>query len=105
MKIVLLVFALGISLFLSCRNEDDALLCDEKATLRDFITGFDGLLNLLLVLYNDNEWQVLEIGELEFEPAFEFSDGLRVRVTYEEFSGASICIEIHGPMVNMTFEV
>ena len=93
MKIILLVFAL--SLFLSCRNEDDALLCDEKATLRDF-TGFDGCA-YVLVLYNDNE--VLEIGELEFEPDFEFSDGLRVRVTYEEFSGASICMI--GPMVRL----
>ena len=36
--------------------------------------------------------KVLEIGELEFEPDFEFSDGLRVSVTYaEEFSSARIC--------------
>ena len=94
MKIVLLVFAL--SLFLSCRNEDDALLCDEKATLRDF-TGLDGCA-YVLVLDNDNE-EILEIGELEFEPDFEFSDGLRVSVTYEEFGGASICMI--GPMVRL----
>ena len=92
MKIVLLVVSL--SLFLSCRNEDDALLCDEKATLRDF-TGFDGCAYVLVL---DNE-EVLEIGELEFEPDFEFSDGLRVSVTYEEFSSASICMI--GPMVRV----
>ena len=92
MKIILVVFAL--SLFLSCRNEDDALLCDEKATLRDF-TGFDGCAYVLVL---DNE-EVLEIGELKFEPDFEFSDGLRVSVTYEEFSSASICMI--GPMVRL----
>ena len=92
MKIVLLVFAL--SLFLSCRNEDDALLCDEKATLREF-TGFDGCAYVLVL---DDE-EVLEIGELEFEPDFEFSDGLRVSVTYEEFSSASICMI--GPIVRL----
>ena len=92
MKIVLLVFAL--SLFLSCRNEDDALLCDEKATLREF-TGFDGCAYVLVL---DNE-EILEIGELELEPDFEFSDGLRVSVTYEEFSSASICMI--GPMVRV----
>ena len=92
MKIVLLVFAL--SLFLSCRNEEDPLLCNEKATLRDF-TGFDGCAYVLVL---DNE-EVLEIGELEFEPDFEFSDGLRVSVTYEEFGGASICMI--GPMVRL----
>ena len=58
-----------LSLFLSCRNEDDALLCDEKATLRDF-TGLDGCA-YVLVLDNDNE-EVLEIGELEFEPDFTY---------------------------------
>ena len=92
MKIVLLVVSL--SLFLSCRNEDDALLCDEKATLREF-TGFDGCAYVLVL---DNE-EVLEIGELVFEPDFEFSDGLRVSVTYEEFSSASICMI--GPMVRV----
>ena len=92
MKIILVVFAL--SLFLSCRNEDDALLCDEKATLRDF-TGFDGCAYVLVL---DNE-EVLEIGELKFEPDFEFSDGLRVSVTYEEFSSASICMI--GSMVRL----
>ena len=92
MKIVLLIFAL--SLFLSCRNEDDTLLCNEKATLRDF-TGVDGCTYVLIL---DNE-EVLEIGELEFEPDFEFSDGLRVSVTYEEFGGASICMI--GPMVRL----
>ena len=92
MKIVSLVFAL--SLFLSCKNEDYALLCDEIATLRDF-TGFDGCAYVLIL---DNE-EVLEIGELEFEPDFEFSDGLRVSVTYEEFSSASICMI--GPMVRL----
>ena len=50
----------------------------------------------MLVL--DDE-EVLEIGELEFEPDFEFSDGLRVSVTYEEFSSASICMI--GPMVRL----
>ena len=50
----------------------------------------------MLVL--DDE-EVLEIGELEFEPDFEFSDGLRVSVTYEEFGGASICMI--GPMVKL----
>ena len=92
MKIVLLVFAL--LLFLSCRNEDDSLLCDEKATLRDF-TGFDGCTYVLVL---DNE-EVLEIGELEFEPDFEFSDGLRVSVTYEKFNSASVCMI--GPMVRL----
>tara|TARA_Y100000817_G_C16710434_1_gene478989 strand:+ start:312 stop:608 length:297 start_codon:yes stop_codon:yes gene_type:complete len=92
MKIVLLVFAL--SLFLSCRNEDDALLCNEKATLRDF-TGVDGCTYVLIL---DNG-EVLEIGELVFEPDFEFSDGLRVSVTYEEFSSVSICMI--GPMVRL----
>ena len=92
MKIVLLVVSL--SLFLSCRNEDDALLCDEKATLREF-TGFDGCAYVLVL---DDE-EVLEIGELVFEPDFEFSDGLRVSVTYEEFSSVSICMI--GPMVRL----
>ena len=92
MKIVLLVVSL--SLFLSCRNEDDALLCNEKATLREF-TGFDGCAYVLVL---DDE-EVLEIGELVFEPDFEFSDGLRVSVTYEEFSSASICMI--GPMVRV----
>ena len=92
MKIVLLVVSL--SLFLSCRNEDDALLCDEKATLREF-TGVDGCAYVLVL---DDE-EVLEIGELVFEPDFEFSDGLRVSVTYEEFSSASICMI--GPMVRV----
>ena len=85
MKITLLVFAL--SLFLSCRNEDDTLRCNENATLRDF-TGFDGCTYVLIL---DNE-EVLEIGELEFEPDFQFRDGLRVSVTYEELSSASICM-------------
>ena len=57
MKIALLVFAL--LLVLSCRNEDDTLLCDEKATLRDF-TGLDGCTYVLIL---DDE-EVLEIGEL-----------------------------------------
>ena len=92
MKITLLVFAL--SLFLSCRNEDDTLRCNENATLRDF-TGFDGCAYVLIL---DDE-EVLEIVELEFEPDFELSDGLRVSVTYEEFSSASICMI--GPMVRV----
>ena len=91
MKIALLLFSL---LVLSCKNEDDTLLCDEKATLRDF-TGFDGCAYVLIL---DNE-EVLEIGELEFEPDFEFSDGLSVSVTYEQFEGASICMI--GPMVRL----
>ena len=85
MKITLLVFAL--SLFLSCRNEDDALLCNEKATLRDF-TGVDGC-SYVLVL--DDE-KILEIEDLEFEPDFQFRDGLRVSVTYVEVSSVSICM-------------
>jgi len=92
MKITLLAFVL--LLVLSCRNEDDTFLCDEKAILRNF-TGFDGCTYVLIL---DDE-EVLEIGELEFEPDFEFSDGLRVSVTYEEFSSASICMI--GPMVRV----
>ena len=85
MKITLLPFAL--LLVLSCRNEDDILLCDEKATLRDF-TGLDGC-SYVLVL--DDE-KVLEIGDLEVEPDFQFRDGLRVSVSYEELNSASICM-------------
>jgi len=85
MKITLLAFALF--LVLSCRKEDDTLLCDEKATLRDF-TGVDGC-SYVLVL--DDE-KVLEIGDLEVEPDFQFRDGLRVSVTYEELSSASVCM-------------
>ena len=48
MKITLLPFAL--LLVLSCRNEDDILLCDEKATLRDF-TGVDGWFNSKGAMY------------------------------------------------------
>ena len=85
MKITLLAFVL--LLVLSCRNEDDTFLCDEKAILRNF-TGLDGC-SYVLVL--DDE-QVLEIGDLEVEPDFQFRDGLRVSVTYEELSSASICM-------------
>tara|TARA_B100001750_G_C14893635_1_gene296317 strand:+ start:141 stop:437 length:297 start_codon:yes stop_codon:yes gene_type:complete len=85
MKILSLIFALLV--VLSCSNEDDALLCNEKATLRDF-TGVDGC-SYVLVL--DDE-KVLEIGDLEFEPDFQFRDGLRVSVTYEEVSSVSICM-------------
>ena len=85
MKITLLAFVL--LLVLSCRNEDDTFLCDEKAILRNF-TGLDGC-SYVLVL--DDE-KVLEIGDLEFEPDFQFRDGLRVSVTYEELSSASICM-------------
>ena len=85
MKILSLIFTLLV--VLSCSNEDDALLCNEKATLRDF-TGVDGC-SYVLVL--DDE-KVLEIGDLEFEPDFQFRDGLRVSVTYEEVSSVSICM-------------
>ena len=85
MKITLLAFVL--LLVLSCRNEDDTFLCDEKAILRNF-TGLGGC-SYVLVL--DDE-QVLEIGDLEVEPDFQFRDGLRVSVTYEELSSASICM-------------
>ena len=85
MKITLLAFVL--LLVLSCRNEDDTFLCDEKAILRNF-TGLDGC-SYVLVLDDD---KVLEIGDLEFEPDFQFRDGLRVSVTYEEVSSVSICM-------------
>ena len=85
MKITLLAFVL--LLVLSCRNEDDTFLCDEKAILRNF-KGLDGC-SYVLVL--DDE-KVLEIGDLEVEPDFQFRDGLRVSVTYEELSSASICM-------------
>ena len=85
MKITFLAFVL--LLVLSCRNEDDTFLCDEKAILRNF-TGLDGC-SYVLVL--DDE-KVLEIGDLEVEPDFQFRDGLRVSVTYEELSSASICM-------------
>ena len=85
MKITLLAFVL--LLVLSCRNEDDTFLCDEKAILRNF-TGLDGC-SYVLVL--DDE-KVLEIGDLEVEPDFQFRDGLKVSVTYEELSSASICM-------------
>ena len=85
MKITLLAFVL--LLVLSCSNEDDTFLCDEKAILRNF-TGLDGC-SYVLVL--DDE-KVLEIGDLEVEPDFQFRDGLRVSVTYEELSSASICM-------------
>ena len=85
MKITLLAFVL--LLVLSCRNDDDTFLCDEKAILRNF-TGLDGC-SYVLVL--DDE-KVLEIGDLEVEPDFQFRDGLRVSVTYEELSSASICM-------------
>ena len=85
MKITLLAFVL--LLVLSCRNEDDTFLCDEKAILRNF-TGLDGC-SYVLVL--DDE-KVLEIGDLEVEPDFQLRDGLRVSVTYEELSSASICM-------------
>jgi hypothetical protein len=85
MKITLLAFVL--LLVLSCRNEDDTFLCDEKAILRNF-TGLDGC-SYVLVL---DDKKVLEIGDLEVEPDFQFRDGLRVSVTYEELSSASICM-------------
>jgi hypothetical protein len=85
MKITLIAFAL--LLVLSCRNEEDTFLCSEKATLRDF-TGLDGC-SYVLVL--DDE-EVLEIGDLEFEPDFQFRDGLRVSVSYEELSSSSVCM-------------
>lgn len=85
MKTPSLTFALLV--VLSCNNKDNPLLCDEKATLRDF-TGVDGC-SYVLVL--DNE-KVLEIDNLEFEPDFQFRDGLRVSVTYEEVSSVSICM-------------
>ena len=85
MKITLLAFVL--LLVLSCRNDDDTFLCDEKAILRNF-TGLDGC-SYVLVL--DDE-KVLEIGDLEVEPDFQFRDGLRVSVTYKELSSASICM-------------
>ena len=74
-------------LVLSCRNEDDTFLCDEKAILRNF-TGLDGC-SYVLVL--DDE-KILEIEDLEFEPDFQFRDGLRVSVTYVEVSSVSICM-------------
>ena len=85
MKIILLAIALLV--VLSCRNKDEPLLCSEKATLRDF-TGLDGC-SYVLVL--DDE-EVLEIGDLEFEPDFQFRDGLRVSVTYEGLSSSSACM-------------
>ena len=85
MKILSLIFALLV--VLSCSNEDNTLMCDEKATIRDF-TGVDGC-SYVLVL--DDE-KVLEIGDLEFEPDFQFRDGLRVSVTYEELSSSSVCM-------------
>ena len=85
MKITLIAFAL--LLVLSCRTEEDTFLCSAKATLRDF-TGLDGC-SYVLVL--DDE-EVLEIGDLEFEPDFKFRDGLRVSVTYEELSSSSVCM-------------
>ena len=36
--------------------------------------------------------KVLEIGDLEFEPDFQFRDGLRVSVTYEGLSSSSACM-------------
>ena len=85
MKITLLAFVL--LLVLSCRNDDDTFLCDEKAILRNF-TGLDGCSDVLVL---DDE-KVLEIGDLEVEPDFQFRDGLRVSVTYKELSSASICM-------------
>ena len=85
MKILQLAFTFLV--ILSCNNENEFLLCDEKAILRDF-TGVDGC-SYVLVLEDE---KVLEIRDLEFEPDFQFRDSLNVSVTYEEVSSVSICM-------------
>ena len=76
-------------------GEDDTR-CDTEATLEDY-TGLDGC-GFVLVL---EDGQALEMGAFDVEPDFDFEDGMKVRISYEEMTGmASICMV--GPIVRIT---
>jgi hypothetical protein len=83
-------------LLLLCGCGEDGALCDTKATLEDY-TGLDGC-GFVVVL---EDGAVLEMGAFDEEPDFDFEDGMKVRISYEELSGmASICMV--GPIVRVT---
>ncbi len=89
MKRYLPFFILISLLFIiSCEGKNEDLICDTKATLRDY-NGLDGC-GFVLVL---EDGEVLEMGEFDEEPIFQFIDGMEVSISYEKTQGmASICM-------------
>ena len=82
-------------LVFSCDDKEETLDCNIKATLRDY-TGLDGC-GFVLVLENGG---VLEMGDFDEEPDFQFNDGMEVSISYEEMQGvATICMV--GPIVRI----
>ena len=107
MKKVLLFFFLP-SLFIQCDNQNMGE-CSVPATVRD-LTGFDGcgwVLELTngkrlepeFILRCGTEPQVREANE-DALSTFEFRDGQKVRISYEETNRPSICMV--GPTVKVT---
>ena len=83
-----LLMLTGLLFIISCKDKDETLDCDIKATLRDY-TGLDGC-GFVLVLDNG---EVLEMGGFDEEPDFQFNDGMEVSISYEEMQGvATICM-------------
>ena len=90
-----LLILTGLLFIISCEDKDETLDCDIKATLRDY-TGLDGC-GFVLVLDNG---EVLEMGDFDEEPDFQFNDGMEVSISYEEMQGmATICMV--GPIVRI----
>ena len=89
MKLFFPILILTVFLFIiSCDDNDKTIVCDIKATLRDY-TGFDGC-GFVLVLQDE---EVLEMGEFDEEPIFQFFDGMEVSISYEEMQAmTSICM-------------
>ena len=90
-----LLILTGLLFIISCEDKDETLDCDIKATLRDY-TGLDGC-GFVLVLDNG---EVLEMGDFDEDPDFQFNDGMEVSISYEEMQGmATTCMV--GPIVRI----
>lgn len=108
MKKLLLPFLIGF-VFIQC-NDDDSSACSTTATVRD-LTGLDGcgfVLELEDGSYLEPVRPLLFCGtpplpkEVTEDPlySFDFVDGKRVKVSYEETGDMSICMV--GPVVKIT---
>jgi len=108
MKKLLLFFIVGFT-FVQC-NDDDKSSCSTSATVRD-LTGLDGC-GFVLELEDGTRLEPRVLlpfcgtppipKEITEDPlyGFEFVDGKRVKISYEETGDMSICMV--GPVVKIT---
>lgn len=101
MKKLFIFLLIGFS-FAQC-DEKDSASCSTYATVKD-LTGLDGC-GFVFELENGSRLEPLILMTLVADPndplqGFEFVDGKRVKIAYEELDNASACMV--GPVVKIT---